>query len=156
MTDDTRSREGDRGRAAGSESPEDDGTGAHLTAVAKLLAQSVVLTGERVQEAFEDAVRRGRMTRQDAQELAGTIVAAGRRQTEELRGEVEQLLGRGREKIAGSRPGLPIDGYDDLTAAQVVAALEGLPPAELRRVRDHEARAGNRKTVLRAIDRKLG
>ncbi|EHN12812.1 hypothetical protein PAI11_03010 [Patulibacter medicamentivorans] len=152
------------------DAPADAESGAQLSGLAKLLAQGVVVTGERVQEAIEDAVRRGRMTRNDAHELAATIVAAGRRQTEELRSELEQLLGRGRGRIIGQRPGggdgedepraavpaLPIAGYDEMTAAEVIQALDGLSAAELRRVGDHEGRTANRKTVLRAIERKLG
>jgi len=137
---------------------EEDGSGtAPVSALARTLAQGVVLTAERVQEAFEDAVRRGRMTRQDAHELAATIVATGRRQTDELRAELEQLVGRGRDRISGGRSGaaLPIEGYDEKTAAQIVAALDGLEPAELRRLRDHEAANANRKTVLRQLDRRL-
>ena len=53
-------------------------------------------------------------------------------------------------------PSFPITGYDDLTAAQIQSRLEGLTPAELRKVRDYERRHGNRKTVLTAIERKLG
>ena len=49
----------------------------------------------------------------------------------------------------------PIAGYEDLTAAQVQARLDGLAPADLRKVRDHEKRHANRKTVLRAIDQRL-
>jgi hypothetical protein len=33
--------------------------------------------------------------------------------------------------------------------------LDGLTPAELRRLRDYEVRHANRKTVLDRIDRKL-
>jgi hypothetical protein len=47
-------------------------------------------------------------------------------------------------------------GYDDLTAAQVQGRLEGLTPAELRKVRDYEKRHANRKSVLNAIESKLG
>jgi hypothetical protein len=52
-------------------------------------------------------------------------------------------------------PALPIDAYDDLTAAQVGERLDGLTLAELRTVRDHERRNGNRKSVLAAIERRL-
>ena len=36
-----------------------------------------------------------------------------------------------------------------------VARLDGLTPAELRRVRDYERRHGNRKSVPAAVERKL-
>jgi hypothetical protein len=56
---------------------------------------------------------------------------------------------------AGVGPNFPIIGYDDLTAAQVQGRLGGLTPAQLRKVRDHERRNANRKTVLQAIESKL-
>ena len=41
-------------------------------------------------ETVDDAVRRGRMTREDAEELASDLVARGRRQARGLLAEVEQ------------------------------------------------------------------
>ena len=57
--------------------------------------------------------------------------------------------------MTGSADEFPIGGYDDLTAAQIVARLDGLEGAELRRVRDYERRNANRKTVLAALDARL-
>ena len=59
-------------------------------------------------------------------------------------------------RAAGVGPAFPITGYDDLTAAQVQSRLNGLSPAELRKVRDYEKRNANRKSVLDAISSKLG
>jgi polyhydroxyalkanoate synthesis regulator phasin len=59
-------------------------------------------------------------------------------------------------RTAGVGPNFPILGYDDLTASQVQGRLNGLTPAQLRKVRDHERRNANRKTVLNAIESKLG
>jgi polyhydroxyalkanoate synthesis regulator phasin len=58
-------------------------------------------------------------------------------------------------RTAGIGPSFPILGYDDLTAAQVTSRLDGLTPAELRKVRDYEKRNANRKSVLNAIESKL-
>jgi hypothetical protein len=58
-------------------------------------------------------------------------------------------------RTAGIGPTFPIIGYDDLTAAQVQTRLEGLSPAELRKVRDYERRNANRKSVLDAVGSKL-
>jgi hypothetical protein len=146
-----------------------------LGALRERLVSSLTLTSERLQEAVDDAVRRGRMTRKDAEELLGTLVAAGRAQTEALLADVEQLLGRGGGGVrvradatgdavlrtvdrARRRVGVgafPILGYDELTAAQVAKRLTDLTPAQLRKVRDHERRNEARKSVLGAIDRKL-
>ena len=52
-------------------------------------------------------------------------------------------------------PSFPITAYDDLTAAQLQSRLDGLTPAELRKVRDYERRNANRKSVLDAVEAKL-
>jgi polyhydroxyalkanoate synthesis regulator phasin len=58
-------------------------------------------------------------------------------------------------RAAGVGPSFPITGYDSMSAAQVQGRLRSLTPAELRKVRDHERRGANRKTVLRAIETRL-
>ena len=67
-----------------------------------------------------------------------------------LRGWIESGL-----RLAGFGSNFPIPRYDDLTASEVQSRLEGLTSAQLRKVRDHERRHANRKTVLRAIESKL-
>ena len=124
-----------------------------------LLAKGLLLTSDRIQAAMDDAVRRGRMTRHDAEELMQSLVEAGRRQTDELLHDLEALVGRSLGDRARRAVGLgsspPIAGYDELTAAEVVRRLGGLTPDELRRVREHERRHANRKTVLRAVEQRL-
>jgi polyhydroxyalkanoate synthesis regulator phasin len=162
-------------KAAPAAGPDD--TAATLVALRERLVSSITLTTERLQDAVDDAVRRGRMTRKDAEELLVTLLAAGRSQTEALLADVEQLLGRG--SVVRARPSrqeagdavlrtvdrarrrvgvgsFPILGYDDLNAAQVTKRLADLTPAQLRKVRDYERRNGNRKSVLAAVERKLG
>jgi hypothetical protein len=147
-----------------------DELAANLGVLRERLVSSLTLTSDRLQETVDDAVRRGRMTRKDAEELLSTLVAAGRAQTEALVADVEQLLGRGgagdavlrtvdraRRRVGASVGGnFPILGYDDLTAAQITKRLTDLTPAQLRKVRDYERRHGARKSVLSAIERKLG
>jgi polyhydroxyalkanoate synthesis regulator phasin len=108
-----------------------------------------------------------------------------RKQAEAVRSDLEQLLGRAGGELekratdarkramragAGDRAlrevdrarraaGLgrfPILNYEDLTAAQIADRLADLSPAELRKVRDHERRNANRKSVLSAIEKALG
>jgi hypothetical protein len=127
---------------------------------------AVFLTRDRLQEVVDDAVRRGRMTRSDASELVTEILARGRRTTEDLLADVDQLLGGPADRVlrevdrarraTGLGPSFPITGYESLSAAQVQARLDDLSPAELRKVRDYERRNANRKTVLAAIESKLG
>jgi hypothetical protein len=59
-------------------------------------------------------------------------------------------------RAAGLGPSFPVIGYDELTVAQVQERLSGLSPAELRKVRDYERRHANRKTVLSAVEDRLG
>jgi polyhydroxyalkanoate synthesis regulator phasin len=141
----------------------------------------VVLSRERIQEVLDDAAERGRVTRSDANELVAELVNRGRQQTDQLLSDAERLLGRGRQQIGaatmrarrsesldlllrsadrarrtvGAGQSFPILGYDELTATQVQGRMDGLSPAELRKVRDYERRHANRKSVLAAIDKQL-
>jgi polyhydroxyalkanoate synthesis regulator phasin len=125
----------------------------------------VMLTRERIEDALNDAVSRGRVTADDAQDLVASLVERGRRQTNDVLGELEELVSGKADKArakagkarraAGMGASFPIAGYEDLTAAQVQARLDGLAPADLRKVRDHEKRHANRKTVLRAVEQRL-
>ncbi len=106
----------------------------------------LTITRERLQETLDDAVRRGRMTRDDASDLLSEIL---RRTVSGPVGVVRRVTGAGDD-------GFPIEDYDDLTAAQVVSQLNDLDMPALRRVRDYERRNANRKTVLAAVETKLG
>jgi polyhydroxyalkanoate synthesis regulator phasin len=155
---------------------------ANLTRVRDLVSRGIVVSRDRVQETMDDAVKRGRLVRRDADELTERLLSSGRQQTQDIVADIEQLLGRGREQVgtatrsarvsatrrseavlrevdrARRRAGIgsfPILGYDDLTADQIVRRLPDLSPAELRKVRDYELRHGNRKSVLGAIERRL-
>jgi polyhydroxyalkanoate synthesis regulator phasin len=55
----------------------------------------VMLTRDRIEEALEDAVSRGRMTSADAQKLATELVSRGRKQTNEVLRDLDKLLGSG-------------------------------------------------------------
>ena len=122
---------------------------------------AVIVTRDRLQEVLDDAVRRGRMTRTDASELVAEIFARGRNASEDL---ISSLPGSDRvrrgvdraRRATGIGPSFPISGYESLTAGQVQSRLDDLSPAELRKVRDYERRNANRKTVLAAIETKLG
>ena len=125
----------------------------------------VVVTRTRLQEVLDEAVARGRMTRDDAGTLLSELLARGREDIEGLldgarsttKGSAERVLrevDRAR-RAAGVGPSFPILGYDDLTAAQVNERLGDLSAPELRKVRDYEKRNANRKSVLAAIEQKL-
>jgi hypothetical protein len=136
---------------------------------------AVLLTRRHIEEVVEDAVARGRMTRDDAQQMMQTMLQYGARQTDDFLADLERLLGRGAgleersssgaqastgtrtRRARARRPtsNLPIRGYDELSAAQVQERLDDLTAAELRKLRDYERRHANRKTVLDRIERKL-
>jgi polyhydroxyalkanoate synthesis regulator phasin len=141
----------------------------------------VVLSREKIQETLDEAAERGRLTRSDANALVAELVRLGRQQTDELLSDLERLLGQGRQRwdsatrrarsatpvdrivrgadkarrTVGVGPTFPITGYDELTAGQVQQRLEGLSPAELRKVREYERRHANRKSVLSTIEKAL-
>ncbi|HEY6887109.1 MAG TPA: hypothetical protein VI300_04990 [Solirubrobacter sp.] len=108
----------------------------------------MVITRERLQDTLDDAVRRGRMTRDDATDLLAEIVRRA------ISAPTDRVL-REVRRVTGAADGFPIDEYDELTAAQIVSRLGELPVGELRRVRDYERRNANRKTVLAALDARL-
>ena len=146
------SRTGDRRTAAGVA----DGLASLAEQIINRLIKPfdlVLLSRERIQETLDEAAERGRMTRRDANELVSELVRRGREQTDELVGQLGWAAGRARRTVGGGT--LAIKNYDELTASQVTKQLSGLKPAELRRVRDYEARHANRKSVLDAVDRAL-
>ena len=155
-------------RAAPAPKPAADDAIRRLAGLRDALTKSVMLTGDRIQEVVDDAVKRGRMTRTDAEDLVQRLISLGRQQTEDAISDIEQLLGRGaatggdrvlrhvdKARRAVGIGTFPILGYDDLSASQITDRLGDLTPAQLRKVRDHEKRNANRKSVLGAIERKL-
>ena len=60
----------------------------------------VLLTRDRIEETVDEAVIRGSMTRDAAQDLFAGLVERGRRQTTDVLSDLEQLLGRGRNDVA--------------------------------------------------------
>jgi polyhydroxyalkanoate synthesis regulator phasin len=142
----------------------------------------VILTRDRIQETLDEAARRGRVTRTDANDLVAELVKRGRQQSDDVLAEIEKRVNRGREQIESATrkarrtepvdrivrtadrarrtakvgPSFPILGYDDLTANQVIGRLGELRAAELRKVREYERRHANRKSVLEAVEKALG
>jgi hypothetical protein len=133
----------------------DESTAKGIASLRDLLARAVMLPTDLVRDALDDAARRGRITRADAEDLAQALIAAGRRQTEDALADIEQLLGRPRRAQNHDADAFPIADYDTLAAAQITSRLDDLSPTDLRKIRDYERRHGNRKTVLSAIERKL-
>jgi len=79
---------------------QDDALHEAIVAMRELLSRGVMLTGERLQETMDEAVRRGRMTRTDAEELIQVLLQIGRGQTQDALAELEGLVER---SAAGTR-----------------------------------------------------
>jgi hypothetical protein len=62
-----------------------------------------MLSRERIEEALDDAVKRGRLTADDAQDLVQGLLQRGRKQTNDVLSDLEQLLGRGGAAVEGAR-----------------------------------------------------
>jgi len=63
------------------------------------LEHSVTLSRDRLQDAVDDAVRRGRITRDDANELVSTLLTRSRRYGDELIKQLERLLDQTQREI---------------------------------------------------------
>ena len=63
------------------------------------LERSITLPRERIQEVVDDAVKRGRMTRDDANDMVSKLVTRSRKQSEELVKELEALLDQARKQV---------------------------------------------------------
>jgi hypothetical protein len=108
----------------------------------------VVLTKGKIQATLEEAASLGRLTRSAATEILSELLSIAQRQTDSLISELTALPRRG-------APSFPVDGYEDLTVAQVLKQLDGLSDLQLRQVREFERKHANRKSLLDALDKAL-
>jgi polyhydroxyalkanoate synthesis regulator phasin len=140
----------------------------------------VLLTRDRIEEALHKS---GKLSAKDARGIAGDLVKRGRKETDDVLKDLENLLDKGRRDVskraskargravhaaspaiaradkarraAGVGSKFPISLYDELKVAEIKSRLGDLKPAELRKVRDYERRNANRKGVLNSIESKL-
>jgi polyhydroxyalkanoate synthesis regulator phasin len=77
-----------------------------VQAFREALEKSVHISRERLQEVVDDAVRRGRMTRGDGEELVTRVITRGREQAEDILGELERVVNqlRGEVEAAAKEP----------------------------------------------------
>jgi polyhydroxyalkanoate synthesis regulator phasin len=140
----------------------------------------VLLTRDRIEEALHKS---GKLSPKDARGIAGDLVKRGRKETDDVLKDLENLLDKGRRDVskraskargravhaaspaiaradkarraAGVGSKFPISLYDELNVGEIKTRLGDLSPAELRKVRDYERRNANRKGVLSTIESKL-
>lgn len=70
-----------------------------VQAFREALEKSVHISRERLQEVVDDAVRRGRMTRGDGEELVTRVITRGREQAEDMIGELERVVVQLRDEV---------------------------------------------------------
>jgi len=73
-----------------------------LEAFRDAVERSVNVPRDRLQEVFDDAVKRGRMTRSDANELVSRLLSRSRSQTDELLKELERVMDQARKQVEGT------------------------------------------------------
>jgi polyhydroxyalkanoate synthesis regulator phasin len=121
------------------------------------LEKSVTISRERLQEVVDDAVKRGRLTRGDAEEMVGRLVSRGRDQAEDLIGQLERLLAQVREVPDRARQ--EMGGRAQLARRRAVGAVDR-PLAGADRMRRAARVPGFPITAydqlsIRQIDRRL-
>jgi polyhydroxyalkanoate synthesis regulator phasin len=96
------------------------------------LEKSITISRDRLQEVVDDAVRRGRMTRGDAEEMVGRLATRGRQQAEDLLSQLDRLLSQVRE--APDKARREVGGRAEVARKRTVAAVDK-PLAGADRVR---------------------
>ncbi len=121
-----------------------------LQAFRDALEKSVTISRDRLQEVVDDAVRRGRMTRGDAEELVSRLVTRGREQAEDILGQLEGMLAQIRE--TGVSPGEPRRAVSRAAGR----ARRELDDVAVRARQEVESRAeAARKRAVGAVDQPL-
>ena len=103
-----------------------------VQAFRKALEKSITIPRERLEEVVDDAVKRGRMTRGDAEEMVGRLATRGREQAEDLLAQLERVLSQVRE--APDRARREVSGRAKKARKRTVAAVDK-PLAGADRVR---------------------
>ena len=118
--------------AKGSEADDAQST---LAAVRELLTKSLMLPSDRLRETLDDAVRRGRITRADAEELIDRLMVLGRGQTEDALARLEGWSAGSRSGSSGSKSRGACAGRPAPTACCARSTAPAAPPASARRSR---------------------
>ncbi len=121
------------------------------------LEKSITISRDRLQEVVDDAVRRGRMTRGDAEEMVGRLATRGREQAEDLLSQLDGVLSQVRE--VPDRAKQEVGGRAEQARKKTVAAVDK-PLASVDRVRRGARVPGFPITAydqlsIRQIDRRL-
>jgi polyhydroxyalkanoate synthesis regulator phasin len=96
------------------------------------LEKSITISRDRLQEVLDDAVKRGRMTRSDAEEMVGRLATRGREQAEDLLSQLESVLSQVRDVPDRARK--EVGGRANVARKRAVKAADK-PLARVDRVR---------------------
>jgi polyhydroxyalkanoate synthesis regulator phasin len=115
------------------------------------LEKSVHISRERLQEVVDDAIRRGRMTRGDGEELVNRVITRGREQAEDILGDLERVVGqlRGEVEAAAKEP----RKNAERAAGRARREIEDASDRARQQVGDRAERA--RKRAVAAVDQPL-
>jgi polyhydroxyalkanoate synthesis regulator phasin len=104
----TKTKAKGKGKKKSGGSADSSRTDQSVQAFRDALEKSVTISRDRLQDVIDDAVRRGRMTRTDADEIVGRLITRGRDQADDLIGQLERLLAqlrqapdRARQEVGG-------------------------------------------------------
>jgi polyhydroxyalkanoate synthesis regulator phasin len=104
-----------------------------VQAFREALERSIAVSRDRLQDVVDDAVRRGRMTRGDAEELLSRILTDARAQTDGLLKDLEQVATRARKET--SKAAAPVRKRTTTAARRARRQVEGAPAAAAKRAR---------------------
>ncbi|HEV2814451.1 MAG TPA: hypothetical protein VGW10_14445, partial [Solirubrobacteraceae bacterium] len=79
-----------------------DAASSTLAAISELVARSLMLPSDRLRDTLDDAVKRGRITRADAEELIERLMTLGRQQSDDALSRLDTALGGGAGAKASS------------------------------------------------------
>ena len=130
-----------------------------------------LVDGQRVRKFYDGLIDRGQNRVGDVEKVFKTRTKGIRRQAKETAGDVRKTARKTTKRattaannIAPKLPRvavpktasqLPIQGYNSLTASEIVSQLRGLTQTELAKVYKFEKANEDRATILEAIDSKL-
>ena len=132
---------------------DDDATRAEqsIEAFRQALEASVTIPREKLQDVLDDAVRRGRMTRGDAEDLVNGLLTRGREQAEDILSQLESLVTQLRGEVSDRA------SRQRRTAARTAdRAKRELGDAAIRARKEVGSRAESaRKRAVKSVDQPL-
>jgi polyhydroxyalkanoate synthesis regulator phasin len=100
------------------------------------LERSLTLSRDRLQEVVDDAVKRGRLQRRDAEKMVSDLVSRGRRQTSSMLQDLERVAAQARKELQGrSGPARRQASQTARRASRVARDAADRPLAEADRLR---------------------